>query len=291
VIWFLKQQSAQKLAPGEKAAAMEHVWDGDLQELNNPLPTWWLYLFWLLILFSIVYLVLYPGLGKFPGLFNWSSASQYTSEKDRVDAEFNKVMAPYLHEDIMKVAADPKAEAMGQRLFMSYCSQCHGSDAKGNAQDGFPDLTDRHLSLFGATPEAIRSSIANGHMAEMPANLLGDEQSAKEVANYLLSLGGKPHNATLAEAGKAKFGACAGCHGDDAKGNADMGAPNLTDDAWEYGGTEADIVETIMKGRKGGMPAFQDMLGDAKIQLLTAYIWNMKGTAATPAASQSVPAQ
>jgi cytochrome c oxidase cbb3-type subunit 3 len=284
IIWFLKKQSGQKLAPGEKAALMDHAWDGDLQELNNPLPKWWLYMFWFLIVFGIVYLILFPGLGKFPGVLNWSSASQYSTEKSRVDAEFDKVMEPFLHEDVMKVAADPTAKAMGNHLFLTYCSQCHGSNAEGDGKI-FPNLTNRNMSLFGATPDDIRNSIANGHMAEMPANMLGDEQSAKEVANYILSLGGKPHDAALAEVGKTKFAACAGCHGEDAKGNVAAGFPDLTDNAWEYGGSEAAIVETIMKGRKGGMPAFQEMLGDAKIQLLTAYVWGMKGVDPIPAAA------
>jgi len=284
VMWFLKAQSGQKLAPGEKAALMDHAWDGDLQELNNPLPKWWLYMFWFLIVFAIIYLVLFPGLGKFPGILNWTSASQYSAEKARVDADFNKVMEPFMHEDIMTVAADPKAKEMGNHLFLTYCSQCHGSNAEGDGKN-FPNLTDNKW-LFGGDPDSIKASISGGHTAEMPANLLGDEQSAKEVANYVLQLGGKPHDAALASAGQAKFAVCAGCHGADGKGNAAAGFPNLTDDAWQYGGDEASIVETIMKGRKGGMPAFQDMLGDAKIQLLTAYVWGLGGgkTPSTPAA-------
>ncbi len=291
LMWFLQHQSAQKLAPGEKAELMEHCWDGDLQEMNNPLPKWWLYMFWGLIVFAIVYLILFPGLGKYAGVLNWTSASQYSTEKTRIDADFNKVMEPFLHEDVMKVAADPTAKEMGNHLFLTYCSQCHGSNAQGDGKN-FPNLTDKQW-LFGGDPDSIKASIVNGHQAEMPANLLGDEKSAKEVANYVLSLGGKPHDAALAEAGKAKFAACAGCHGEDGKGNAAAGFPNLTDDAWQYGGSEAAIVETIMKGRKGGMPAFQDLLGDAKIQLLTAYVWGLGGgqTPAAPAPVAAAPAE
>ena len=289
VIWFLKNQSANKLAPGEKAAAMEHVWDGDLQELNNPLPTWWLYLFWFLIVLSIVYLILYPGLGKFPGLLHWNSDQQYQNEKARIDANFDKVMAPFLKEDIMQVAADPTAREMGQHLFMTYCIQCHGSNAEGDGKD-FPNLTDKAW-LFGGTPDDIKASIANGHNVDMPANLLGDEQSAKEVANYVLELGGKPYDAALAEAGKAKFAACAGCHGEDGKGMLAAGFPDLTNPAWaRQNGSEAAIVETIMKGRKGGMPPWQDILGDAKIQLLTAYVWGLGG-GEKPAAPAPAPAE
>ncbi len=275
VIWFLKSQSDKKLAPGEKAAMMDHVWDGDLQELANPLPRWWLYMFWFLIVFAIAYLVLYPGLGKYAGVLNWTSAGQYAEEKTRVDADFNRVMEPFMHQDIMKVATDPTAKEMGNHLFLTYCSQCHGSNAQGDGKN-FPNLSDNKW-LFGGEPNSIRATLVAGHTAEMPANLPGDEQSAKEVANYVLSLGGKPHDAALATAGQAKFAVCAGCHGADGKGNAAAGFPNLTDDAWQYGGSEAAIVETIIKGRKGGMPAFQEMLGDAKIQLLTAYVWGLGG--------------
>lgn len=286
VMWFLKSQTISKLGAGEQAELMHPTWDGDLQELNNPLPTWWLYLFWLLILFSIVYLVLYPGLGKFEGVWHWSSASQYQSEKARVDGEFNKVLQPFIGKDLMVVAADPTAKEMGQRLFLTYCSQCHGADAKGSK--GFPDLTD-NLWLYGGTPDDIQTSIANGHAAEMPANLLGDAQSAKEVANYLLSLGSKPHDTALAAAGKAKYAVCVGCHGDDGKGNKAVGFPDLTDNAWQYGGSVDAIVESIVKGRKGGMPAQSAALGEAKVHLLAAYVWGLGGGVKSAPMAAPVP--
>lgn len=295
VMWFLKSQSTQKLAPGEKAEILEHAWDGDLQEFNNPLPRWWLYGFWFLIVFSIVYLVLYPGLGKFAGVWNWSSADAYSQEKTRIDAEFNKVLEPFLGQDVMTVAADPTAKEMGQRLYLTYCMQCHGSGAQGDGKN-FPNLTDGQW-LFGGDPEAIKASISGGRLGEMPANLVGDEQSAKEVANYVLSLGGKPHDAAMAAAGQAKFAACAGCHGENGKGMAAAGFPDLTDDAWLYGSDEAAITETIVKGRKGGMPAFQTMLGDAKLHLLTAYVWGLGGgqqpaaAAPAPAPAEAAPAE
>lgn len=268
-LWLLKSQTTTRLAAGEKANLMEHAWDGDLQELNNPLPRWWMWMFYGLVIFGIVYLVLYPGLGKFEGVWKWSSANAYKTEKDRVDAEFNKVFQPFMGKDVMAVAADPTANAMGKRLFLTYCSQCHGSNAEG-VEGKFPNLTD-NLWLFGGSPDEIKASIANGRLGEMPAGLAGDVQGAKEVANYVLALGGKKHDPALAAAGKAKYAACAGCHGEDGKGNNAAGFPNLTDDAWMYGGSEAAIVESIVKGRKGGMPA-QQQLGDAKIHLLTAYV-------------------
>ncbi len=273
-LWILNSQTTQKLAPGEQAELMHHAWDGDLQEFNNPLPRWWMWLFYGLIFFSIAYLILYPGVGKFAGVWNWSSADAYKAEKDRVDAEFNKVFQPFMGQDLMAVAADPKAKEMGQHLFLTYCSQCHGSSGQGGK--GFPDLTDASW-LFGGTPDDIKASIAGGRVGEMPGGLAGDEQSAREIANYVLSLGGKQHDAAMAAAGQAKYAACAGCHGENGKGMAAAGFPDLTDDAWQYGGSVDAITESIVKGRKGGMPAQLEALGEAKVHLLTAYVWGLGG--------------
>jgi len=274
VAWILKSQTTRKLAPGEKAEVLEHAWDGDLQELNNPLPRWWLNLFWILIAFGVLYLILYPGLGKFAGVWNWSSATQFQSEKDRLDAAFQKEFEPFRDLDVIAVAANPTAMDMGKRLYLTYCMQCHGSAGQGSRD--FPNLTD-NLWLFGGDPDSIRASIAGGRLAEMPANMLGDEESAREVAHHVLALGGKPHDAGLASAGKEKYAVCAGCHGDDGTGMPAASFPNLTDDAWMYGGSVDEIVASIVLGRKGGMPAFQELLGDDKIHLLTAYVWGMGG--------------
>ena len=273
-LWVLKSQTTKKLAEGETAELMAPTWDGDLQELNNPLPRWWMWMFYGLILFAIVYLVLYPGVGKYAGTLNWTSYQEWKDDKTAVDAEFEKVMAPFLSQDIMAVAADPKAKEMGQNLYMTYCSQCHGSSGQGGK--GFPNLTDSQW-LFGGTPDDVKSSIANGRIAEMPGGLAGDEQGAKEVANYVLAMGGKPHDAALAAVGKEKYAACAGCHGEDGKGMNAASFPNIVDDAWQYGGTVEAITESIVKGRKGGMPAQLEALGEAKVHLLTAYVWGLGG--------------
>jgi cytochrome c oxidase cbb3-type subunit 3 len=231
-------------------------------------------------------------MGKYAGTLGWSSGQEWQDEKIRVDAEFDKVFQPFAGKDLMAVAADPKAKEMGGHLFLTYCSQCHGSSATGTT--GFPNLTDNKW-LFGGTPADIESSIANGRVAEMPGGLAGDAQSAKELANYVLSLGGKQHDAALAAAGKPKFAACAGCHGEDGKGNAAAGFPNLTDDAWQYGGSEAQITESIVKGRKGGMPAQLEALGPNKVHLLAAYVWGLGGgqkpAPAVPAAPAAAPAE
>lgn len=249
-----------------------HSWDG-IEELNNPLPRWWLYGFWFLILFSVVYLVLYPGLGKFEGIWNWSSGKEWQDEKTEVDAKFNKVFEPFMSTPADQLAKNPEAVAMGKNLYMTYCMQCHGSDAQG-VEGKFPNLADAHW-LFGGDAESIKASITGGRTAEMPAGLAGDEQGAKEVANYVLKLGNKPHDEALATAGQAKYAACEGCHGADGTGMAAASFPNIVDDAWMYGSSEGAIIETIVKGRKGGMPA--QPVNEAKAHLLTAYVLSLSG--------------
>lgn len=274
VAWFLKTQTTRRLAAGEKAELIEKAWDGDLQELNNPLPRWWLWLFYLTIVFGVVYLALYPGLGSYKGMLDWSATGQWQQEQAKANAQYGPIFDKYLKQDLKVVAADPQAREMGQRLFLTYCSQCHGSDAAGAR--GFPNLTD-HDWLYGGDPETIQASITNGRAGVMPA--LGAAlgvQGTKQVANYVLSLSGSKHDATLAAAGRDKFATyCAACHQADGKGTQAMGAPNLTDKVWLYGGSEATIIETITKGRNGHMPAQLDKLGAAKVHLLAAYVYGL----------------
>jgi cytochrome c oxidase cbb3-type subunit 3 len=285
---FLYSQRTQRLAPGQKAEQMAHKWDGDLVELNNPLPSWWVNLFWITLIFAGVYLVLFPGLGSFKGLLGWSSWGQYRGEMDEAKAKYDPVFNQFLGQPVQQVAANKDAHEMGQRLFMTYCAQCHQSDAKGAR--GFPNLTDGDW-LYGGDPESIKASISNGRAGVMPAweAILGAD-GVKEAANYVMSLSGKPHDANLAAAGKTRFETnCAACHGADGKGMAALGAPNLTDNVWLYGGSEASIMETIAKGRNGNMPAQLDKLGDAKVHLLASYVYGLGGGVA-PAAAEPTPA-
>lgn len=256
-----------------------HSWDEGLCELNSPMPRWWMWLFYLTIVFGLVYLILYPGLGTFAGKLGWKSSTEYQDELKKADAEYGPLFNKYLQQDLKIVAADPQARAIGERLFLTYCAQCHGSDARGSK--GFPSLTDKDW-LYGGTPEVIKTTILHGRNGQMPpmGAALGSEKDVENVAHYVLSLSSQTADPIKAAFGKAKFGACAACHGADAHGNQALGAPNLTDKIWLYGGSANTIAETIRQGRTNTMPAFQEFLGEAKVHVLTAYVWSLSNNPA-----------
>lgn len=287
----------------EEGQDMGHEYDG-IRELNNPLPKWWTYLFVSTIVFAAVYLALYPGLGNFKGLLGWTSSNQtvrsveesrsaiaaaqankqldaYAKELDDADTYFGEAFRKLAHDEnglrsVPDIASDAEAIKVGQRLFLQNCSQCHGSDARG--QKGFPNLTD-DAWLYGGEPKAIVTTIMHGRVGQMPGwkDALGEE-GVKEVVSYTLSLSGRSVNAREAEAGKARFVVCAACHGTDGKGNPAVGAPDLTDRDWLFGDSRADVTETVMYGRSGVMPAWKDILGEDKVQLVSAYVWSLSNS-------------
>jgi cytochrome c oxidase cbb3-type subunit 3 len=270
---LLWKMSSQRV-PGSKTETMGHVWDENLAEYNNPLPNWWRWLFYITIVFALIYLGLYPGLGKFAGTYKWTSAGQYETEQARAAETFGPIFAKYAAMDIPAVAADPQAREIGQRLFLNYCSQCHASDARGSK--GFPNLADKDW-LYGGDPATIKTTIMGGRNGVMPpmGAVIG-EDGVKAVAHYVMSLSGMTHDSLQAAKGKELFAAnCAVCHGAEGKGNQALGAPNLTDNIWLYGGGETTISETIRKGRNNHMPAWGDFLGDAKAHILAAYVWGL----------------
>ena len=276
---LLWSQSRHKvtLPPGvsPKEHTTGHMWDEDLTELNTPMPRWWMGLFIITIVFALIYLVLYPGLGTYAGKLGWRSTGAYERELQQAQAEYGPLFDKYLQQDLKAVAADPQARAIGERLFLTYCAQCHGSDARGNK--GFPNLTD-HDWLYGGEPDTIKTTILNGRNGQMPpmGEALGSEQDVQNVAHYVLSLSGSPASDPIKAAmGKGKFGACAACHGADGHGNQMIGAPNLSDKIWLYGGSPDTIMETIRKGRNNTMPSFKDFLGEAKVHVLAAYVWSL----------------
>ncbi|WP_025916374.1 cytochrome-c oxidase, cbb3-type subunit III [Herminiimonas sp. CN] len=251
-----------------------HVWDGNLCENNNPLPRWWMGLFYLTIVFGVVYLALYPGMGSRQGVFGWSQVSEYQAEVAAGEKQYGPLFDKYLAMDIPTVAKDPQAREIGQRLFLNSCAQCHGSDAQGSK--GFPNLTDKDW-LYGGAPETIETTILEGRHGQMPpmGAAVGSDDDVRNVANYVLSLSNSSHDPIKAVLGKPKFMMCAACHGADGKGNQAIGAPNLTDKIWLYGGGINTVMETINKGRANQMPAHKGLLGKAKVHLLAAYVWGL----------------
>ncbi|CAL61799.1 Cytochrome c oxidase cbb3-type, subunit III [Herminiimonas arsenicoxydans] len=251
-----------------------HVWDEDLTELNTPMPRWWMWLFYITIVFALAYLFLYPGLGTYAGKLDWKSSGEYETELKKADAEYGPLFSKYQQQDMKAVAADPQAQLIGERLFLTYCAQCHGSDARGNK--GFPNLTDKDW-LYGGEPDIIKTTIIKGRHGIMPpmGAAVGSDTDIENLAHYVLSLSGSNSDPIKTVFGKPKFAACAACHGADGKGNQALGAPNLTDKVWLHGGSVNSIMETIRKGRDNMMPAFDDFLGDAKVHVLAAYVWSL----------------
>ncbi len=251
-----------------------HVWDGDLREMNNPLPRWWAWLFVITIVFALAYLALYPGLGAYGGKFGWTSAGQHQTEVDKGNAEVAPLYAKFSAMKPEDVAKDAQAMAIGERLFMNNCAQCHGSDARGSK--GFPNLTDNDW-LGGGTPEIIKADITKGRIGLMPpmAAAVGTADDIKNLAQYVLSLSGSPHDSVRAELGKPKFVVCAACHGPDGKGMQALGSANLTDNIWLHGYGEAAIIAMINGGKTNVMPAQADKLTDAQIHVLASYVWGL----------------
>jgi cytochrome c oxidase cbb3-type subunit 3 len=262
-------------AQGNVDKTTGHIWDEDLRELNNPLPRWWLFLFIFTLVFAVGYLVLYPGLGNNKGTLNWSSKGQLEAEIAKAKVEEEKIYAAFPPAAVEAPARDPKALAIGERLFLNNCAACHGSDAKGSK--GFPNLTDTDW-LHGGSPEKISETLHAGRNGMMPpmAAAVGGPEEVRQVANYVLSLSGSGHNSILAELGKDKFkAACATCHGADGKGMQALGAPNLTDKIWLHGCGEEAIVRMINNGKVNVMPAQAGRLTEDQIKVLTAYVWGL----------------
>jgi len=285
----------------EEGESMGHSFDG-IEELNNPLPKWWSYLFYVTIVFGVIYLALYPGLGNFKGFLGWSSANQsigtengiaadskaavelatkegrwvqYDQEVKRADEKFGPIFKAYAETPLDELVKNEEALKVGGRLFLQNCSQCHGSDARGSK--GFPNLTDGDW-LYGGELATIKTSIMNGRHGMMPpkGGLPIEDSEIKGLAEYITKLAGRDHDEALAAQGQGSFmKGCFACHGMDATGNKMMGAPNLTNNIWLYGGSRGSIEQSIKNGRSGVMPAWKDVLGEEKVHVITAYVYSL----------------
>ncbi|HEY1226086.1 MAG TPA: cytochrome-c oxidase, cbb3-type subunit III [Ramlibacter sp.] len=274
LLWITSRKKVQATADNTTG----HVWDEDLVEMNIPMPRWWMWLFVGTVVFSLLYLVAYPGLGTYQGELGWTSRDAYRGEVEQADRELAPLYAQFTSRKPEEVAGDPQAMAIGDRLFMNNCAQCHGSDARGSK--GFPNLADADW-LHGGSADKIVETITRGRKGSMPpmAAAVGSADDVKNVANYVLSLSGAPHDSLRAQLGKSKFTACAACHGVDGKGNQAIGAPNLTDDTWLHGYGEQAVIAMINNGKTNVMPAQQGKLTDAQIHVLAAYVWGLSNKA------------
>ena len=251
-----------------------HVWDEDLREANNPLPLWWVGLFVITIVFGLAYLAFFPGLGSFNGKFDWSADGQYRQEVAQADQALAPVYAGYAAMPVDQIAADPKAVAIGERIFMNNCALCHASDARGSK--GFPNLSDTDW-LHGGTPDKIIETIVKGRVGDMPpmAAAVGTPEDVRNLAQYVLSLSGRSTDSVRAGLGKSKFSACAACHGIGGVGNTALGAPRLNDDIWLHGFGEDAIVAIINRGRHNVMPGQEGRLTEAQIRVVASYVWGL----------------
>lgn len=274
-VWLLWAVRKGQTTDTETDRTTGHSFDG-IEEYDNPLPKWWFYLFLATCVFSLGYLVLYPGLGNFQGILGWSSANQWEAEVAAAEEKYGEIYAQYGNTPVAELAEDEDALKIGQRLYANNCQVCHGSAARG--QIGFPNLTDDDW-LYGGSPDAILETLHNGRQGAMPAkgvmpNMTGEQ--VDQVVNYVLSFSGREKDAEAAEAGAAVFAqGCAACHGADGKGMQSVGAPNLTDNIWLYGSTYEWIKETVLYGRQNRMPAQSGRLSDDQIQILAAYVYSL----------------
>lgn len=269
LIWYTRRARS-----GPQGDTTGHVWDGDLREWNNPLPRWWLWLFLGTIVFSIVMLAMYPGMGNYAGTLGWSQAGQHQTEVERAAAIEKQTFSRFTGRSIDDLSRDPQALAVGRNLFANNCTTCHGSDGRG--APGFPNLADRDW-LWGGEPETIRTSISQGRTGVMIGwrEALGD-QGVENVLAYVLSLSGRSIAVGDVKDGQAKFTTfCASCHGAEGKGDRNLGAPNLTDQIWLTSGSATALRDVIANGRQGIMPAHDARLGQARIDLLAAYVYSL----------------
>ena len=277
-----------KRRPGDpKPEDTSHYWDEDITEYNKPLPKWWINLFWFTIAFGIGYLFWFPGMGAMAGYGKWSSKQEYAQQKEADDRRLEETFAPYRGKSIDVLAQDPTARRLGRAIFSNTCATCHGSSAHGAV--GYPNLSD-NIWHWGGSPDRILQTVLDGREGVMPEwgkvlTGMGGDHAVSDVAAYVRAMSDPAKlmvNNYPAAQGKPLYeNVCAGCHGIDGKGNQEIGAPNLTDDYWLYGGDTASLIATISKGRHGSMPAHRALLGETRVRLVAAYVYSLSHPPAT----------
>ncbi|MDB5966431.1 MAG: ccoP [Polaromonas sp.] len=289
LLWVAGKARVSAAAGRPEDNTTGHVWDEDLRELNNPLPRWWMWLFIITVVFALGYLVIFPGLGSYAGTDKWSAQSEHQRDVTTMREQVAPLYAAFSAKSVDELSRDSRALAVGERLFMNNCSQCHGSDARGSKS--YPNLTNVNTAWLGpAGAEHIVQTVTNGRNGVMPpmGDAVGGEAGISEVAHYVLSLSGSPHNEVKAYGGKQRFTACAACHGVDGKGNKAIGAPNLTDDYWLHGWGEAAIASIVRNGKSNVMPAQAGKLTPEQIHVVSAYVLSLSSST-LPATAALVP--
>jgi cytochrome c oxidase cbb3-type subunit 3 len=273
-IWLISWSAKQGPANVADDDLVGHKWDGDIEEWNYPAPKWWLYLYFITIAWAVGYLIAYPGLGNYEGLLGWSQQGQYEQEMQTAAATYEPIYEKFAAMDFVELAQNAEAQALGKSLFASYCTTCHGSDARGAV--GYPNLTDSDW-LWGNSEAELTATIGNGRSGVMPVltPALGGEEGIGNMVKYVRSLSGGEADAGAMSAQPMFVALCSACHNADGTGNKIFGAPNLTDDIWMYGGSDAVIRETIVNGRNGIMPAHGDLFGENRTKILAAYIYSL----------------
>lgn len=252
-----------------------HVWaHGAIREGVNRLPMWWILVSAAMFIGGIGYLVLYPGFGAHEGKLGWTAHGELARDVAANEATLGQTMQRFELYSVEQLSTDPTALQMGKRLFEDDCAACHQRNATGNVLVGAPNLVDGEW-LYGGDGQTILASIEDGRSGVMPPWSSLGEQNVKNLAQYVLSLSGRKHDAAAAAAAKPMFATCAACHGADGKGNKALGAPNLTDDIWLHGGSLADIEKSIHDGREGHMPAWKGRLTSARMRVLAAYVYHL----------------
>jgi cytochrome c oxidase cbb3-type subunit 3 len=251
-----------------------HVWDEDLRELNQPLPRWWLNLFVLTVVFAAGYLVFYPGLGNFAGTLGWTQGAEAQAALAAINEQRGAAYAQFKDRDFPALAADPTAQSLGREIFLRNCAGCHGADARGAV--GFPNLAD-HDWLYGNRPEDIVASVSNGRRGAMPTfNGALPAEAVKVLATFVPRWNDPRLDNGTRAAGLRQYAiTCAACHGPEGRGNPALGAPDLTDDVWLYGGTSEHVRQSILFGRNGNMPAHAALLSPEDIRLVSAYVYGL----------------
>ncbi|HWK69904.1 cytochrome-c oxidase, cbb3-type subunit III [Pollutimonas sp. M17] len=282
-LWLLFTQRAWLKKTVPQVEDTGHVWDGDLTELNTPVPRWWTVFYIGLCVIALGMLFLYPGLGSYEGTLGYTAARQVKAQQEAMNEQIRPVYARYKEMPITEVAHDEQAREIGQRLFLNNCAQCHGSDARGSGN--FPNLADGDW-LYGGAPEQILQTITKGRHGMMPAWKSSIKPAeAADIAQYVRSLSGLASDPLRVVPGKRGFETfCVACHGVEGKGNTALGAPNLTDNVWLYGSSEASIVDTILNGRENRMPAQEGILTEDQIRMLTAWVWGLSNQGTSTAA-------